>query len=80
MANKGDLEDWVEEALRNLGGRGKIVEVAKELWEKHGSEISISGGLLYTWQYDMRWAANQLRRAKKMRSIKVSPRGIWELV
>jgi len=65
MATKHDLEDWVYEALKNLGGRGRLIEVAKQIWKNHQSDLSSSGDLFYTWQYDMRWAANRLRRSGK---------------
>ena len=79
MATKHDLEDWVYEALKNLGGRGRLIEVAKQIWKNHQSDLSSSGDLFYTWQYDMRWAANRLRRSGKMRPAEVSPKGVWEL-
>jgi len=79
MATKRDLQDWVRDALQEQAGRATLVEVAKRIWAQHQTELEGSGDLLYTWQYDMRWAANKLRRRGIMKSISASPRGIWEL-
>jgi len=61
MATKYDLQRWVEEALTSLGGSGTVVEVAREIWLRHEPDLRSSGDLFYTWQYDMRWAAQALR-------------------
>ena len=79
MATKTDLQDWVTEALRSLGGRAPLVEVAKFIWKNHERSLMASGNLFFTWQYDMRWAANQLRRKSIMKAADASPVGIWEL-
>jgi hypothetical protein len=78
MATKHDLQDWVRNALQATGGKASLVEVAKHIWQNHEADLKISGDLLFTWQYDMRWAANVLRH-QGMKSVEVSPRGIWEL-
>jgi hypothetical protein len=80
MASRDDLEAWLEAALRANGGRAKIPEVCKLIWEDHKDDLLSSGDLLYTWQYDVRWAANRLRRRKIMKAAEVSPNGVWELV
>ena len=79
MATKHDLEDWVCESLRNLGDSGRLIDVAKQIWGNHQSDLISSGDLFYTWQYDMRWAANRLRRSGKMKAVETSPSGVWEL-
>ncbi len=66
MATRHDLEDWVYRAVESLGGEAKLIEVAKKLWADHESELKASGDLFYTWQYDMRWAADRLRKQGKM--------------
>jgi hypothetical protein len=68
------------DALRRLRGRGTPASVAKEIWNSRESDLRASGDLFYTWQYDMRWAANRLRRAGKIKSVDDSPRGVWELI
>jgi hypothetical protein len=69
MATKHDLQDWVSDALRDSGGRARLVEVAKFIWSDHEAQLKVSGDLLYTWQYDMRWAANVLRRQGIMKPV-----------
>jgi hypothetical protein len=79
MASKTDLPDWVEKALKELGGSGTIVAIAQIIWRDHESELTSSGDLFFTWHYDMRWAANKLRHQGKMKAAELSPRGVWEL-
>lgn len=79
MATKRDLIDWVAQALMHHGSKANLVEVARHIWTHRRHELESSGDLLYTWQYDMRWVANSLRRQGRMRPAEVSPRGVWEL-
>ncbi|MDR2239009.1 MAG: hypothetical protein LBE33_01020 [Zoogloeaceae bacterium] len=79
MATKEDLQDWVSAALLALGGSARLVEIAKHIWAHHEVELRHSGNLFFTWQYDMRWAANQLRRKRVMKAADISPIGVWEL-
>jgi hypothetical protein len=79
MATKHDLQDWLIDALRACGGRGTIVQLAEHIWMHHRADLERSGNLLFTWQYDMRWAANALRRKKVIKGVDLSPRGVWEL-
>lgn len=77
--NNTKLIDWLLEALKSLGGKGSIVEICKFVWENHKDELEASGDLFYTWQYDIRWTAWQLREQGKMKQDNLSPKGIWEL-
>lgn len=77
MATKYDLQPWVEEALRALGGSGTVVEVARLIWQRHEADLRSSGDLFYTWQYDMRWAAQTLRDTGRARLS--AGRRRWEL-
>jgi hypothetical protein len=79
MATKYDLQAWVEDALGFLGGSGTVVEVARVIWDRHEAELRDSGDLFYTWQYDMRWAAQALRDTGRARAASVTRRGRWEL-
>lgn len=79
MATKEDLQQWLVEALRAQSGRGSIVELCRYVWEHHEAELRKSEDLFFTWQYDIRWAATQLRGRRVMRPAKDSPFGIWEL-
>lgn len=66
MATKHDLRRWVVESLADLGGSGSVVEVSKAIWAVHEAELRESGDLYYTWQYDVRWAAQTLRNEDKL--------------
>jgi ribulose kinase len=79
MATKHDLQDWVQKALSRMSGRGSLTNVAKEIWRAHETDLRSSGDLFYTWQYDMRWAANRLRSKGIMQSVALSPSGVWVL-
>lgn len=79
MATRLDLQDWIVEALKQNGGSGTIVDVAKHIWKKHNQELQSSGDLFYTWQYDMRWAATKLRESEQILPAEVSERGQWRL-
>lgn len=80
MATKDDLKEWLLEALRASNGSGKIVQLSKHIWNRHEQDLRQSGDLFYTWQYDVRWAANALRHERLMRAAEISPKGVWELV
>lgn len=79
MARRVDLERWIKEALQARGGKASIVEVCRHIWDEHETGLRESGDLFLTWQYDVRWAANRLRRKGAMKAAEVSPAGIWEL-
>lgn len=66
MATKADLKPCVIEALTALNGGGRVIEVAKRIWQEHEDDLRHSGGLFYTWQYDMRWAAQDLQDEGKL--------------
>jgi hypothetical protein len=60
-ANREDLKDWVYHAVEDSGGQTKLVTVAQHIWRHHQKDLEGSGDLFYTWQYEMRWAAQRLR-------------------
>lgn len=78
MASKADLVDWLVECLEALGGTASLLDVSKELWQRHEEDLRDSGDLFYTWQYDLRWAATKLR--KQGRLAENGPREPWRLV
>ena len=80
MATKHDLQRWVEEALVVFGGAATVVDVARQIWQDHESELRESGDLFFTWQYDMRWAAQALRDSGRARPSSETKRGYWDLV
>ncbi len=77
---KDELPDVVTKALRALGGTANVVEVAKEIWKQHETELSTSGDLFFTWQYDMRWAAQKLRDAGNLSHVRENGRSAWQLL
>lgn len=79
MATKDDLIDWLYDALKASNGRGRIVDLCKNVWETHETDLREAGDLFYTWQYDIRWAAQKLRDSGQLKSATEVPRGIWEL-
>jgi hypothetical protein len=76
---KGQLQVWVVEALEDLGGSAPLIDVSRTIWERHEQDLRDSDELFFTWQYDMRWAANQLRTSGKLKQVKASRSGLWEL-
>jgi hypothetical protein len=76
---KQDLKDHVVAALRARGGGGSVVDVCQYIWSNYRRDLEASGDLFYTWQYDVRWAAYELRREGVLKTVEDSPRGIWEL-
>lgn len=77
--NRTDLPSLVVKALRSNNNRGTIVEVSKYVWNNYKHDLEKSGDLFYTWQYDIRWAATELRKNKILKDSKLSPKGLWEL-
>jgi hypothetical protein len=69
VATKFDLQLWLLDALKSLGGSGTVAQVCKSIWESHQQELMGSENLLYTWQYDVRWAALALRKDGKLAPI-----------
>ncbi|MBO6724727.1 MAG: hypothetical protein JJ911_03575 [Rhizobiaceae bacterium] len=78
MATKGDLVDWVHDALVAAGGAATIIFVAEHIWKNHRTELE-QNDLFYTWQYDMRWAATELRKRGVMVAASDDRRGKWTL-
>ena len=73
------MTDWVEEALRDMGGSATILDVCKHVWSHHEQDIREQGDLLYKWQYEIRWAGDLLRREGVIRPADASKHGVWEL-
>jgi hypothetical protein len=79
MATKHDLKEWVVEALTAHRGSAHHIEVAKHIWANHRADLEASGDLFYTWQYDVRWAADDLRREGKLMPKPKGDKGPWQL-
>ena len=67
------------QSFKKLGGKGSIVEIAKVIDNTYKKEIKAAGDLYYTWHYDMRWAATQLRKQNILKPAVHPYNGIWEL-
>lgn len=80
MATKEDLKKWVVAALTSLGGKAWPTEVAKYIWDNYEADIRRSGSLLYTWQYDARWAATAMRKSGVLKAVHGRTDLPWELV
>lgn len=79
MPTKQDLPDWVLEAVTGLGGSATVVEVAEWIWWHHEEDLRRSGNLFFTWQYDMRWAAQTLRHSGRLQSTSRGAGSRWQL-
>jgi hypothetical protein len=80
MANRNDIKSWVITAVVALGGKAWPGDVAKFIWENFETDLRASGSLLYTWQYDARWAAQSLRNEGKLKAVHGRRDLPWELV
>ena len=76
MFSKHDLPSIVEKAIKAYGGSATIVEVCKYIWDNYNDELSQSGDLFFTWQYDVRQAAQYLRDKNKSY---IKEKGVWAL-
>ncbi len=79
MATKHDLGTWIVDALRAEQGTASLVSICRYVWDHHESDLRASGDLFFTWQYDIRWAATELRHGGVLKPAGVSPVGVWEL-
>ena len=79
MTTKNDLRDWLVDVPEESGGQAPIVKVCRIIWDNHQDELRASGDLFFTWQYDVRWAATELRQTGIMKHTSLSPKGMWEL-
>lgn len=79
MATKMDLAEWLVTALRAAGGSAHHVRVAEAIWNEREDELRSSGDLFYTWQYDLRWAAQALRDSGTLEAVEGRGDGVWRL-
>ncbi len=80
MISRTDLEKILVEALQHFGKQAYIIQICKWIWDNYAEALNKSGDLLYTWQYDIRWAATNLRKKGIILSAELSPKGLWILV
>lgn len=78
MLSKKDLGRFIVECLEQKNGRASLIEVSKYIWANYEQELRESGELFYTWQYDYRWQATELRKKGVLKESSKSR--YWELV
>jgi hypothetical protein len=71
-----DLKPIILTALGSAGKKEKIAKIAKFVWDNYETDLKASGDFFYTWQYELRWAGDQL--VKEGLLDKTSHRGMWE--
>lgn len=83
-----DLPEILYQILKDLGGRATMMQVFRQFWKRYKAKLNEADDIFYTWNYDIRWAATQLRKENKMKPAStrentlgedISPKGIWEL-
>lgn len=79
MATRDDMMEWVVACLKSRGGKGWPKDVSKYIWDNYEAELRDSGDLLYTWQYDVRWAAQKLRIKGVLKPVHGRRDLPWEL-
>ncbi|ART62282.1 hypothetical protein [Kushneria marisflavi] len=79
MVTRESMKNWVVEALESMGNKGWPKDVAKYIWDNYETELKESGSLLYTWQYDVRWAAQSLRNSGRLKPVYGRRDLPWEL-
>nr|WP_246573814.1 hypothetical protein [Chelatococcus asaccharovorans] len=62
-----------------MGGQDEIVPIARYIWERYEAQLKASGDLYYTWQYDIRWAAQKLQDSGTLLKTRRGARSIWKL-
>lgn len=80
MVTRESMKLCIIACLQQRGGSGWPREVSKYVWDNHEGELKASGDLLYTWQYDIRWAAQQLRNDGVLKPVNGRRDLPWELV
>ena len=79
MATREDMKGWIITCLKSRGGSGWPREVSQYVWENYEAQLRGSGDLLYTWQYDIRWAAQKLRNEGILKPVHGRRDLPWEL-
>jgi hypothetical protein len=80
MKARHELTDWLIRALRELGGKGTNLDIARQIWKTRSKELQASGDLFYEWQYELRWSATLLNSKGKIKPADKSKETLWVLV
>lgn len=79
MSIRETMMGWVVDALHDLQGSGSPLEVSKHIWHHHEQDLRDAGDAMYTWQYDVRWAAQKLRDNGTLKPVHGRRDLPWEL-
>lgn len=79
MADRNDLDKWAIQALRELGGKASMLEVARQTWKTHKKELHDSGKHFRSWQYDFTWIGKRLRDQGIIDSEESGSESVWVL-
>lgn len=77
-SNRFHIERWILEALKDLGGSGRVLDINRIIWKRHGSEIRSAGDLVYRWQIEVQSAIRSMRSRGVVSPVE-QPRGAWKL-
>lgn len=56
-----------------------MLEVTKRVWQVREQDLRQAGDLFFTWQYDVRWAAQYLRNNGYLYAVDGDRRAPWRL-
>lgn len=74
------LQEWLTDILIDRNGEATIIEICIDIWDKYEDILRDEGELFYTWQYDVRWVASDMRKRGLMEEASSSGKGLWQLV
>jgi len=77
---KKDLKTFIVNALKAKNNKAKLIDICKFIWANYETELRNSGDLFFTWQYDVRWAATQLRKEGILKPVEEQQNGFWEII
>lgn len=87
---RNDLPDLLYKTIQSLGGKASMMDIFREFWKLYANKLDPAEDMFYTWNYDIRWAATELRKNGRMKPAHSkenpgeledeSPKGIWEII
>ncbi len=89
MMTRSDLPNILYSILKQLGGSATMMDVFKKFWVDNKHKLHETDDIFYSWNFDIRWAATQLRKQGKMKPATkkenthgsdMSPKGVWEIL
>lgn len=79
MMNREALEVFIIESLKEFGQPTHYTDICKWVWKNYEKTLKNSGDMFYVWQYEIRWAATDLRGKGILKPVIESKKGLWEL-